>query len=91
MCIYPTGQVRSECLTCTFRISCCSECLSWAPLSGTGKERGREKQSDRCRYHAEHVKVLWILEWPAGLSQKGIMYAFQIKEIGPNFGRSAKR
>ena len=39
-----SGQVRSECLTCTFRASCCSARLSRAlvwpspfPLSGTGK------------------------------------------------------
>ena len=30
-----SGQVRSECLMCTFRESCCS-----APLSKTGKEGG---------------------------------------------------
>ena len=27
-----TGQVRSECLTCTFRASCCSARLSWAQV-----------------------------------------------------------
>ena len=34
-----SGQVRSECLTCTSRASCCSARLSraHAPLSGTGK------------------------------------------------------
>ena len=32
------GQVRSECLTCAFRASCCSARLSRAPLSGTGKK-----------------------------------------------------
>ena len=36
-----SGQVRLECLTCTFRASCCSARLSRAqvpavPLSGTG-------------------------------------------------------
>ena len=40
-------QVRSECLTCTFRASCCSACLSQtqvpAPLSGTGNVH-----DDRC-------------------------------------------
>ena len=42
-----SGQARSECLTCTFRASCCSARLSWAqipafavPLSGTGNKRG---------------------------------------------------
>ena len=41
------GQVRSECLMCTFRTSCCSTRLSWAqipallvPLSGTGRKKG---------------------------------------------------
>ena len=27
-----SGQVRSECLTCTFRASCCSARLSWAQV-----------------------------------------------------------
>ena len=27
-----SGQVRSECLTCTFRASCCSAHLSWAQV-----------------------------------------------------------
>ena len=33
--IYSTliGQVRSECLTCTFRVICCSARLSWAQVS----------------------------------------------------------
>ena len=30
--IHPSGQVRSECLTCTFRESCCSERLSRAQV-----------------------------------------------------------
>ena len=29
-----SGQVRSECLTCTFRASCRSACLSWAQVPG---------------------------------------------------------
>ena len=40
-----SGQIRSECLTCTFRAGCCSARLSRAqvptspvPLSGTGKK-----------------------------------------------------
>ena len=38
-----SGQVRSECLTCTFRRSCCSTRLSrtQVPASGTGTKRGR--------------------------------------------------
>ena len=33
--LYPslTSQVRSECLTCTFRASCCSARLSWVHVS----------------------------------------------------------
>ena len=38
------GQVRSECLMCTFRASFCSACLSRtqvpAPLSGIGNKKG---------------------------------------------------
>ena len=30
--LLPWGQVRSECLTCTFRASCCSTRLSWAQV-----------------------------------------------------------
>ena len=38
-----SGQVRSECLTCTFRRSCCGTRLSrtQVPASGTGTKRGR--------------------------------------------------
>ena len=39
-----SGQVRSECLTCTYRARCCSARLSRAqvpaPLSGKGENRG---------------------------------------------------
>ena len=39
-----SGQVRSECLTCTFRASCCSERPSWVQvpvhLSGDRKKYG---------------------------------------------------
>ena len=31
-CQVRSGQVRSECLTCTFRASCCSACLSRAQV-----------------------------------------------------------
>ena len=49
-------QVRSECLTCTFRASCCSASLSCpqaprpslAPLSRTEKERGRKERGAAC-------------------------------------------
>ena len=39
------GQVRPECLTCTFRASCCGARVSWAqvPLSWTRKKGGRSK------------------------------------------------
>ena len=49
-----SGQVRSECLTCTFRASCCSARLSRAqvPLSGTGKKGGREK-GNRLHWRAQ--------------------------------------
>ena len=34
----PCSQVRSECLTCTFRTSCCSARLSWALCPGQEKK-----------------------------------------------------
>ena len=43
------------------------------PLGGTKEYQ----QSDRGRQQAEGVKVLWSLECPVGLSQKGHLCAFQ--------------
>ena len=40
------------------------------------------KQSNRGRWQAEGVKVLWNLECPIGLSQKINMYAFQKRKFG---------
>ena len=43
---YGSGQVRSECLTCTFRASCCSARLSraqahWKTVNGQCSSGGR--------------------------------------------------
>ena len=50
------------------------------PLGGTKEyqqsDRGRQ-QSDRGRQQAEGITVLWNLECPVGLSQKGNLCAFQ--------------
>ena len=35
-----SGQVRSECLTCTFRGSCCSTCLSRDRKRMGGEDEG---------------------------------------------------
>ena len=49
------GQVRSECLMCTFRASCCSTHLSLAQLQGfasssvqTGKKGGEGLMGTAC-------------------------------------------
>ena len=45
------GQVRSECLTCTFRASCCSTRLSWAQVPAVvgSSVRDRKKRQERVR------------------------------------------
>ena len=48
------------------------------------------KQSDRGRYQAEGVKVLWNLEYPVGVGQKEICAHFN-EGNWAQFGRSAKR
>ena len=54
------GQVRSECLTCTYRASCFSACLSRAQV------RAVRLESVAGGWWFE---VLWNLECPVGLSQ----------------------
>ena len=50
-------QVRSECLTCTFRASCCSARLSRArvpspvPLPGTGDHGHKSKKDVAAIFH----------------------------------------
>ena len=49
-----TNQVRSECLTCTFRVSCCSARLSRAQVpvfAGTSvRDRNHESGRFQCSY-----------------------------------------
>ena len=82
----------SECLTCTFRVNCCSVGLrchghkyrpSPVPLSGTGKKGGGSK-GDRLYWRVQGIgsrwrvfEVLWNFECSVGLSQKRNMFAFQ--------------
>ena len=66
------GQVRSECLTRTFRASCCSAHLSRAqvPLSGTGKGKKRVREGRKETFylttHSTHfiygymVSDIWL-------------------------------
>ena len=90
-----SGQVRSVCLTCTFRASCCSARLSRAqvPLSGTGENSGERVYKGLRAVRPESVagggwfEVLWNLECPVELNQKRNMCAFQWRK----FGRSAKK
>ena len=56
-------QVRSECLTCIFRASCCSARLSrhsLVRLSGTGKKR-RERVSFYCLVKLLHSDICHLL------------------------------
>ena len=41
------GQVRSECLTCTFRASCCSARLSWTQVSGFAGSSPRDRNKKK--------------------------------------------
>ena len=57
---FKEGQVRSECLTCTFRASCCSAHLSWAQVPAfTGssvqdrKKRGAGVRGDRLHWRVQ--------------------------------------
>ena len=57
------GQVRSECLTCTFRASCCSarrsraqvlsERVAYVAASGTGGKKGEEVRGDRLHWRVQ--------------------------------------
>ena len=74
------GQVRSECLTCTFRANCCSARLSWAQVPLAGQEKRGEGESGDCLHWQVQgstssltrgwFEVLWNLECPVGLSQR---------------------
>ena len=41
------GQVRSECLTCTFRASCCSACMSRAQVPAFTGPSVRDRKKKR--------------------------------------------
>ena len=81
-------HVRSECLTCTFRASCCSAGSSVQDRTKKGGEgvRGELPAGGYKGLRAvrpESVagggcfEVLWNLECPVGLSQRRNMCAFQ--------------
>ena len=63
------GQVRSECLTCTFRASCCSARLSRAQVPGFAGSSVR----DRCvkRNHSRAVEIAQAFFLVAGLRCMG--------------------
>ena len=71
--------VRSECLTCTFRASCCGACLSWAQVPAfTGssvqdmkKKRGGGGQPGSVA-GGGWFRAIWNLEYPVGLSHREI-------------------
>ena len=79
---FRSGQVRSESLMPTFRVSCLGHRLqpSPVPLFGTGKKGGKGmrrglpalagareyQQSDWGQWQAEGVKMIWNLECPVG-------------------------
>ena len=59
------GQVRSECLTCTFRANCYSACLSWAQVPAITGSYVR----DRIFQLAARVLAQWVhheglIQWP---------------------------
>ena len=80
-----SGQVKSECLTCTFRASCCSARLSRVQVPAffcPGQEKkGRGRKGVRA-VRPESVagggwfEVLWNFECPVGLSQSEICAHF---------------
>ena len=95
------NRVRSECLACAFRASCCSARLFRVPipLSGTGKKKGGSNGGIACTGGYKGVRavrpesvagggwfeVLWNLECPVGLSQKRNMCAFHWRKFGANW------
>ena len=102
-----SGQIKSECLTCSFRASCCSARLSRAhilvPLSGTEK-KGAGVRGAACTDGYKGVRavrpqsvtsggwfeVLWNLQCPVGLSQRGICAHFNEGNLA-QFGPSAEK
>ena len=61
-------QVRSECLMCTFRASCCSARLSRSQVSafaGTGNKRGEGVRGDRL-----HWRVQGSMSSPTGIGSR---------------------
>ena len=63
---FQLGQIRSECLTCTFRTSCCSTRLSQAQVQafassscqGQGKEGGGSKGGTACTGGNQRVQAI---------------------------------
>ena len=93
-----SGQVRSECLTCTFRASCCCARLSRAQVPAfTGSSvRDRKKRGEGVRAVLQEsvvgggwFEVLWNLECPVELSQSEICAHFNEGNL-VQFGRSAE-
>ena len=89
------GQVRSECLTCTFRASCCSARLSRAqvrtspvPLSGTGTKGGGVNGGGGGGGGALHWPVQGSTSSPTGISNRrrvvwGVMEFGMSRRIKP--------
>ena len=74
------SHVRSECLTCTFRTSCCSACLERVQgVRGTaciGGYKGVRAVRPEVVAGGGWFEVLWNLECPVGLSQREICAHF---------------
>ena len=97
-CLVRSGQVRSECLTCTFRASCCSARLSQAqvPTFAGSSVWDRKKRGDRLHWWVQgstssptrigsRRRVVWgVMEFRMSrrIKAKGNMCAFQWKKIG---------
>ena len=68
-----SGQVRSECLTCTFKASCCSAHLSLAQvqasLSGTGIEMGEGLRGDDLHWQVQESTSSPTVSTPTVSSQ----------------------
>ena len=95
--IIKSGHVRSECLTCTFRASCCGARLSRPQVPGQGK-RGERARRDHLHWRVQGstvsgggwFEVLWNLECPVGLSQREICAHFSEGNLA-QFRRSAEK